>query len=215
VTDLSALQAKRAAPETPASIDLADASGAAIGSVSPGGSLSIADAGVTIGFWSIHDDGVVLTSDTFWSPSTQQRVIWPWAGSPKVDTNNVYFQTVAQYAGDGRWTIDLSHGDNRIRRVAMIVRTEAKAAPATRRILLADGRVLVDDRWEVRIAPSPVAARAGEEVSRGRFVSQGDNLATADNGAAFALLELGHSDQTWKIEIADLQRTPTGGTTAP
>jgi hypothetical protein len=213
VTDISSLYARRVLNETPAAIDLADASGAAIGTVSPGGSLSIREAGVTIGFWSITDQGVIMTSDAFWSPNTHQRLSWPWEGSPRIDTNNAYFHSIAQYAGDGGWTVDLSQNDNRIRRVAIMIRTEAQSETASRRISMSDDGVLIDDRWQVRISPFAGALRLGEEPSRGRFERRDGTSVVAANGAAFALLELDHSDQSWTITITDLQHTRTGGTT--
>jgi hypothetical protein len=199
--------------DTPAAIDLADASGAAIGVVSPGGSLSIREAGVTIGFWSITDQGVIMTSDAFWSPNTHQRLSWPWEGSPRIDTNNAYFHSIAQYAGDGGWTVDLSQNDNRIRRVAIVIRTEAQSETASRRISMSDDGVLIDDRWQVRISPFAGALRLGEEPSRGRFERRDGTSVAAGNGAAFALLELDHSDQSWTITVTDLQQARTGETT--
>jgi hypothetical protein len=208
VMDISTLYGTQAMHDAPAAINLADTQGAALGTVSPGGSLTISDAGITVGFWSIRDDSVVLTSDTFWSPSTHQRLMWPWEGSPRVDTNNAYFHSTAQYAGNGGWTIDLVHNDNRIRRLAMMVRTKSVGETATRLISRTDDGLVVDDRWLIRITPSTSAFRLGEEPSLGRFEARDGNSVTANNGAAFALLELDHARQAWKVEITDLERSP-------
>ena len=82
---------RQTTPTPDASVVLKDDQGKVVGTVGPGGSLTVGDSGVMASIWVAHEDAVFLTSDVNWSPSTQQRVGWLWTGFPFVETNNWYF----------------------------------------------------------------------------------------------------------------------------
>jgi hypothetical protein len=174
----------------------------------------MADSGIVVSLWVANGNDVVVTSDTHWSPSTAQRMIWPWAGSPIVETNNWYYQTTARESEPGVWTLEIKHADNMITRPLVLLRGAPGSANPIRAIEWDGKRLLVNGRWTVEITPAPSAVRVGEEEAPGRFASRGTHWLSS-TGQGFAEIDLGRSHRWWQLKLSDLHTPAPAPAPAP
>ena len=183
----AALLHQKACPAPDASVVLADEHGKVAGTVGPGGSLAIGDNGPRVSIWVAYEDAVVLTSDANWSPSTSQRVAWPWTGSPMVDTNNWYYRVTAQAGGNGKWNLDITQDDNLITRLLVLVRGAPGTGAETSSFDLVKDRLVIDKPWAVALTPRPASIQVGDEEAPWRFSRRTDQPGSVASG--YALLE--------------------------
>jgi hypothetical protein len=186
----------------PAAITLSDAQAKVAGVVGPAGSYTIGQDDFIVSLWVLEQDSVKLTSDTHWSPSTQQRIVWPWQGGGFVETNNWYYRVTTRTTGTGMWSIDIAQDDNRITRLAVLIRSASPERPI--RALAWDGtRLLINNRWLVRFDYAPAKVHVGEEEAPRRFVRRMTTTWQSDDKRGYALFELDTHRRQWQAQIAD------------
>jgi hypothetical protein len=98
---------------------------------------------------------------------------------------------VTQRQADSKWTVEIEQQDNLVSRLIVAVRS-------TGRIVSADGGLIMDDRWTVRMAPAPAAVH---------LVGANEQPATSVKSSAgscphaLAILELDQRVHAWQVLI--------------
>jgi hypothetical protein len=198
----------------PASVVLSTPQGGVIGSVGPGGSFTPGDNSFVVSLWVVNHNGIVVTSDSHWSPITSQVVAWTPRGAPSVETDNWYYRTIVRGTQHGTWAVDIAQTENLLTRLVVAIRSAGHSLNPIRTLEWDEDCVLVNNRWTVRVTPPPSAVRVGEENPRGHLVSR-TNPWEGSDGVGYALLELNRQARTWRLVITDSDTASDSSSPSP
>jgi hypothetical protein len=185
---------------------LLDANGRIAGLVGPGGSFSPAENSFGVAIWALNENDIVLNSDAFVAHNTWQRSVREyWRQRSVIETFNYYYTASLTFQEPKRWTMRIMQPNNFRTRLAVAVRT-ADAARAPVKIVAWDGkRLLINDRWQLAVTPSPSEVHVGEEQYPGTLVRQ-SNPWTSQQGLGYAILEMSPDSAGWTIMVTELPR---------
>ena len=131
----------------------------------PGGSFSPAVGSFGVAIWVREPDGKLkTTSGTLPIAQIRQRLQWPDPkGLPAIVTTTPYYEAAWTYLAAGTVTLQLDRRGDPHARLELAIRSVGSAGGPIEKIAWSDGRLTINDRWTLTVAPEPEAVYVGHE----------------------------------------------------
>ncbi len=131
----------------------------------PGGSFSPAVGSFGVAIWVREPDGKLkTTSGTLPIAQIRQWLQWPDPkGLPAIVTTTPYYEAAWTYLAAGTVTLQLDRRGDPHARLELAIRSVGSAGGPIEKIAWSDGRLTINDRWTVTVAPEPEAVYVGHE----------------------------------------------------
>jgi hypothetical protein len=131
----------------------------------PGGSFSPAVGSFGVSIWVRAADGKLqTTSDALPMEHVRQRFDWPDPqGVPAIVTVTPHYEAAWTYVAPGTATLRLDHRGDPQQRLELVVRSVGPAGGPIEKIAWAAGRLTINERWTLTVAPEPEAVWVGHE----------------------------------------------------
>jgi hypothetical protein len=182
----------------------------------PGASFSPVVGSFGISLWITDGAGDLLaTSDTIPLRDLRQRFVWtPAQKLPGILTETPYYQALWSITEHGHRILHLKAQPTSNAKLMMAVRSVGPAGGPIDSLVWDDRRLLINDRWSIRIDPAPASVHVGEEGPQGWMTTP---LALTqwrgNHGWGYARFELGIAND-WQVTIEDPLTAPVTGANA-
>ncbi|MBP0005908.1 MAG: hypothetical protein J7642_19690 [Cyanobacteria bacterium SBC] len=170
----------------------------------PGGSFSPSVGSFGLSIWVTDARGnLEATSDTIPLNQLTQHFVRDDAGQiPSIETQTEFYRTTWSAAGSGQWKLDLQVPDGSTFKPSIVLRSVGPAGGAVRTLDWDDLQLNVNDRWIVRVSPTPNVV-LGREGDRGWMeAASSESHWEGEEGWGYAKLQLGEGTQ-WQLTIED------------
>jgi len=172
----------------------------------PGGSFSPSPGSFGVSLWMTDAQGRIIdTSDTIPLLALTQRFVHgDGSPVPSLRTESPYYDAQWTARGAGRWTLDLALHPGAGVTPMLAIRSAGPAGGPIRTLAWDGTRLLVNDRFRVRVEPSPAAVSLAEEGPDGWTAAWSPVPSwRSASGWGYARIELG-SRPAVQVTVEDL-----------
>ncbi|WP_414571529.1 hypothetical protein [Nostoc sp. CCY 9925] len=175
----------------------------------PGGSFSPAVGSFGVSIWLIDAQGnLKATSDSIPLSQIQQQFVY--AGSeeiPAILTKTNDYQSSWSSPSLGHWQLNLQTLTKKSKPM-IVIRSVGPAGGAIQSLEWDGQRLLINERWSVKLASQPLGVYLGEEGKQGWISEQRPtNVWKGESGWGYARFELGDGEK-WNLTIEDTISQP-------
>jgi len=176
----------------------------------PGGSFSPVAGSFGVSIWVVDQNHKLkATSDSIPLNQIQQQFVYT-AGknTPGISTKTEYYQANWSTAKPGIWQLNLKSLTSSNAKLAIAIRSVGPAGGAVNKLNWDGQRLLINDRWSVKVSSNLAGVYLGSESSP-NWIAEKPTLSQWDDpkGWGYTRLELAGGD-SWNMEIEDLNLTP-------
>ena len=160
----------------------------------PGGSFSPSVGSFGVSIWLVDSQGKLKgTSDNIPLSQIHQQFIYADGHQiPSTLTKTNDYQARWSSQGLGRWLLNLQPSANSNTQPMIVIRSVGPAGGAIQSLKWDDRRLLINNRWSVKLSPAPAGVYLGEEGKQGWISEKASTTAwTGENGWGYARFELG------------------------
>jgi hypothetical protein len=177
-----------------------------------GASFSPAVASFGVSIWVADGSGHLLaTGDTLPLANIRQRFQWGDSLIPSLVTETPYYHATWTLVSPGDWQLVLAPRGGAGHRLAVAVRSVGPAGGPITSLSLRDGKLWINDRWQLEATPKLDLAYLGEEgVESWTEPSSGGTDANVSNGWGHARL-WADSESGLTVDIRDMASPPSSG----
>lgn len=171
----------------------------------PGGSFSPARGSFGVSFWLTDEAGNVQTTsdDIPLEQINQQLIQTEGQDIPKILTQTNYYQSLWSVEAAGRWRLNFKTQPNRNLKPMLVIRRVGPAEGIIRSLNWNSDRLIINDRWSIKLEPIPTSMYFGQEGSKDWMTARSDEDSVKDeNSWIYARFDLSDSAD-WNIEIQD------------
>lgn len=176
----------------------------------PGGSFSPAVGSFGVAIWVRGGDGrVIATSDTIALAATRHRYRMDDPAAPAIAATTPYYTAAWSARADGRRALHLVNRTPARATIEVVVRSVGPAGAPVRHLAVADGALLVGDRWRIALPGGARTIALGDEHAPGWKDARNDRREVRSaSGWAYARIAAGP-------ETLDLVIDPLGVAPSP
>src|SRR5438128_1695823 len=171
----------------------------------PGASFSPGFGSLGVSIWITDNDGKIqVTSDSIPLDDIRQQLVWQRNRElPALETETPHYRALWSFVGDGRWQLNLSVNTNAETKAFLVVRSVGPAGGPVRLLDWHNQQLRINERWSLRLSPSPATVSLGDEsVENWKVSGSGLNRYTSAEGWGFARFEL-RGAKDWTFTIRD------------
>ena len=171
----------------------------------PGGSFSPAVASFGVSIWIVDEQGTLkATSDSIPLNQIHQQFIYPDGQViPGILTETSDYKATWSAAGVGRWQLNFQPLTNENTQPMIVIRSVGPAGAAIESLNWDNQKLMINNRWSVKLTPAPTAVYLGEEGEQGWMSERGARTVwKGEEGWGYARFELGDG-KVWNLTIED------------
>lgn len=176
----------------------------------PGGSFSPVAGSFGVSIWVVDKNGnLKATSDNIpLDKIKQQFTDLPDKQTPGIFTTTEYYQAYWSAPKPGTWELNLKTPANSTTRPVLVIRSVGPAGGAIDSLNWDGQRLLINNRWSVKLSQTPTKVHLGSETSPD-WISQSSTVKQWEDerGWGYARLELAPGDT--RVELANFTAVPT------
>lgn len=182
----------------------------------PGGSFSPAVGSFGVSLWITDAQGnLKTTSDSIPLSQIGQQLSWAEDRDiPGILTETSDYQALWSSTGSKRWTLNLKTQANTNTKPMLVIRSVGPAGGPIRSLDWDSQRLLINNRWSVKIDSAPVAVHLGEEGAPGWMTERSVTQWKGERGWGYARFELADGGE-WNVIIQDTSSKPIVEPTIP
>jgi hypothetical protein len=171
----------------------------------PGGSFSPTVGSFGVSLWIADANGnLKTTSDRIPLSDIDQQLNWTDSAIPGILTKTSYYQALWSATASNRWTLNLKTQANTNTKPMVVIRSAGPAGGPIRSLHWDGKRLLVNNRWTVKLNDSALAkVYLGEEGSPGWMTERSPRTQwQGENGWGYARFELANGND-WNLFVED------------